>query len=76
VVIGSIFSCTPVPFFWDKGIHGGQCINLMAFWFSNASFNIISDIAIIILPIPVLKTLNLPKKQKYGLILVFIMGGL
>jgi hypothetical protein len=65
-----------VPFFWNKGIHGGHCINLMAFWFSNASFNILSDIAIIILPIPVLKDLNLPKKQKYGLILVFIMGGL
>lgn len=76
MLFGSIFSCTPVPFFWNKDIHGGHCINLMAFWFSNASFNILSDIAIIILPIPVLKALNLPKKQKYGLILVFIMGGL
>jgi hypothetical protein len=76
VLIGSVFSCTPVSFFWGKDIHGGHCINLMAFWFFQASFNIISDIAIIILPIPVLNTLNLPKKQKYGLIFVFIMGGL
>jgi hypothetical protein len=75
-VMGSIFACTPVAFFWDRSLPNGHCINLLAFWFSNAAFNILSDIFIIILPIPVLKSLSIPRKQKYGLIMIFIMGGL
>lgn len=75
-MVGVIFSCTPIAFFWDRTIPGGHCINLLAFWFSNATFNIVSDIAIVILPMPVLKSLHLPKKQKYSLIVVFAVGGL
>jgi hypothetical protein len=72
----SIFACTPVPYFWDRSIANGYCIDLLAFWFSNASFNILTDLMICVLPVPVLKGLNLPRKQKYGLIAVFIVGGL
>ena len=75
-MLGSIFACTPVAYFWEKSISNGHCINLLAFWFSNAAFNILSDLVIIILPIPVLKSLSIPLKQKYGLIMIFIMGGL
>ena len=75
-VSGSIFVCLPVAYFWDKATHGGHCVNLMAFWFTNATFNIVSDIAICILPMPALKSLQLPRKQKYFLIIVFAMGGL
>ncbi len=75
-VLGSIVACLPVAYFWGKTIQGGHCLNLMAFWFTNATFNIVSDIAICILPMPALKSLRLPRKQKYGLIIVFAMGGL
>lgn len=37
--------------------------------------NIITDIATTILPLPVLKSLNLPKRQRYVLMFVFGMGG-
>jgi hypothetical protein len=74
--LGSIFACTPIAFFWEKNIPGGHCLNLLIFWFSNASFNIVTDFIICILPIPVLKALQLPKKQKYILTVVFVLGGL
>lgn len=74
-VVGSIFACWPVATFWDQKNHQGHCINLMAFWFTNASLNIVSDIAIWILPMPALRSLQLPPKQKYSLILVFALGG-
>jgi hypothetical protein len=76
IQFGSIFACTPVSYFWDRSIANGHCINLLAFWFSNASLNIVTDLMICVLPVPVLKGLNLPRKQKYGLIAVFIVGGL
>lgn len=75
-ILGAAFSCTPVSFFWQRTIKGGHCINLLAFWFTNATFNIVSDMAIVILPMPVLKGLHLPKKQKFSLIFVFAVGGL
>ena len=74
-VLGSVLACTPVSSFWNRNNRQGHCINLMAFWFTNASFNIVSDIAIWTLPMPVLKSLQLPRRQKYSLILVFALGG-
>ncbi|KKY20014.1 putative pth11-like integral membrane protein [Phaeomoniella chlamydospora] len=68
-----LFMCTPVKYFWDKSIKG-TCLNNSAVYFSTASFNIISDIVIICIPIPVVKSLQLPKRQKIGLGLIFGVG--
>lgn len=69
-------SCLPVPFYWDKSIEGGRCVSLVAFWFALAAFNIVTDLSVWLLPMPVLKSLQLPRKQKYSLIGVFALGGL
>jgi hypothetical protein len=44
-------------------------------WYFNAGSNIVTDIAIMILPMPVIKNLSLPCRQKYLLMGVFAMGG-
>jgi hypothetical protein len=72
--IASILTCYPVAYFWDKSIKGGHCLNLLAYWFSNAGMNIATDLALYIMPIPVLNSLQLPRRQKYGLMLVFAVG--
>ena len=69
-------ACTPVAFFWDRSIEGGHCINFTALWFSFSIFSIVTDLAIFVLPIPVLWNLQLPRKQKMGLIAAFAFGGL
>ncbi|ORY11593.1 hypothetical protein BCR34DRAFT_447226, partial [Clohesyomyces aquaticus] len=71
---GSVFMCTPIEFFWNKSIKGGSCLNQFVVWFLNAGVNIAQDIAIIILPIPVLRSLNIPKAQKRALIGIFALG--
>ena len=75
-VFSSIFGCMPVAYFWDKTIKGGHCMNQYAVWFTSAAVNIVTDFAIIILPMPVLWRLNMPLKQKRALMLVFALGGL
>ncbi|MCJ1309040.1 hypothetical protein MMC25_002695 [Agyrium rufum] len=70
----SVFTCVPVAAFWDKSIEGARCFNTMAYWFSNAALNIVTDIIILTLPIPALRSLRLPRKQKYGLIGIFGVG--
>lgn len=44
--------------------------------FFNSSFNIATDIATALLPLPVTKSLNLPKRQRYILMSVFGLGGI
>ncbi|KAK5095546.1 hypothetical protein LTR70_003469 [Exophiala xenobiotica] len=51
-------------------------MNLLAFWYCNSAFNIITDIIVVAIPISVLKSLQIPKRQKYGLVGVFALGGL
>lgn len=73
--IGTSLACTPTAYFWDRSIQGGHCFNLAAFWLTNSIVTIVTDIALCLLPMPLLWTLNLPHWQKFTLLLVFILGG-
>lgn len=72
-IFGFMFMCRPVPFFWNKSI-SGHCMNPKFVYFTNAPFNIITDFVLFGLPVPILSTLQLPQRQKYGLIVLFAMG--
>ncbi|KEQ60632.1 uncharacterized protein M437DRAFT_27966, partial [Aureobasidium melanogenum CBS 110374] len=73
-VLGSLLLCTPVHYFWD-GIGDGKCMNFEAKWFSDAAVSIVTDFILLSIPIIFLKGLNLPYRQKAGLIAVFALGG-
>ncbi|KAL1651842.1 hypothetical protein SLS61_005213 [Didymella pomorum] len=72
-VFGSIFACVPVQAFWTK--EKAHCIDQFAMWFTNAAINISTDFAIILLPMPVIRRLQLGKRQKSALIGIFAVGG-
>ncbi|KAJ4297853.1 hypothetical protein N0V90_005752 [Kalmusia sp. IMI 367209] len=74
-LFGSIFLCFPVAFFWDKSIANGKCLNQEVIWFTNASVNIAQDVVILFLPMTVLRSLDIPRRQKRALIVVFGIGG-
>ncbi|KAI5274456.1 hypothetical protein E4T47_02638 [Aureobasidium subglaciale] len=73
-ILGSFFLCTPVHYFWER-VGEAKCMNLKAKWFVDAAVNIITDLIILSMPMPYLKGLNLPKRQRVGLIVVFALGG-
>ncbi|PVI04147.1 hypothetical protein DM02DRAFT_640189 [Periconia macrospinosa] len=73
-VFGSVFACFPVDAFWLK-TKEATCLNQRAMWFTNAAINIFTDLVIIILPMPVVRSLNLEKRQKQALIAIFAIGG-
>lgn len=70
----AIFACIPVSYFWNSNIDG-HCLDRFAVWFANAGINIATDIATVVLPLPIVKSLNLPPRQKYALMGVFALGG-
>ncbi|KAG4435113.1 hypothetical protein IFR05_009400 [Cadophora sp. M221] len=65
--------CMPVASFWDPTIQG-KCIPFLPIWYTYAVVNIITDFSIFILPLPALKSLQLPKKQKIILFVIFGLG--
>jgi hypothetical protein len=69
----SIFPCVPIRRFWDKSIPG-HCLAFTPIWFTNASLNIATDLAIFVLPQRTIYALSLPKGQKISLCLVFALG--
>ncbi|KIW20068.1 hypothetical protein PV08_00643 [Exophiala spinifera] len=69
-----IFSCQPISFSWNNQESSGRCIHFLAFWLFNASFNSATDIIVLILPIPVLRALQLPSQQLCILSCVFVLG--
>ncbi|KAF1356127.1 hypothetical protein BDV97DRAFT_364919 [Delphinella strobiligena] len=73
-VFSTLLMCIPVSYFWKEDIAGGHCLNKYSVWFANASLNIVTDIAIFILPMPVLHDLHLPRRQRFALMAVFGLG--
>lgn len=65
--------CVPVAAFWDTAITG-RCINRLTVWYVMAGFNLITDIGIFCIPLPVIKSLQLPRKQKAMLFAIFCLG--
>lgn len=64
-----------LAFFWDRTIPGGPCINMMAFFrFANIA-NLLTDILILAMPIPIVWSLQLDRHKKIGVCGLFLLGG-
>ncbi|KAM7200850.1 putative integral membrane protein [Naviculisporaceae sp. PSN 640] len=72
-VFVGIFTCTPISGFWDKSIPSA-CIPNLPQWYINAAGNIITDVAVFVLPLPALWKLNLARPQKLALVGIFCLG--
>lgn len=72
-VLVGIFICTPIAGFWDSNV-AATCIPNLPQWYANAAGNILTDIAVLVMPFPLLKRLNLPKQQKVLLFGIFGLG--
>ena len=71
-----IFNCTPVAFQWDKSIDGGWCYDQEAFYKTTSFPNIMLDVVMLVLPIPMIVKLQAPMIRKLGLGFVFVMGSM
>ncbi|KAJ5337701.1 hypothetical protein N7452_004429 [Penicillium brevicompactum] len=72
-IVSGYVNCVPVAKFWNHDLPG-NCLNFEAVWFFNASMNIATDIALLMLPMPLLSQLQLPRMQKFALIGIFAIG--
>ncbi len=68
-----IFICVPVQKLWYPDLPG-HCINQVATWIANAASTILTDLVIILMPMPQLWKLQLQEREKIGLTLAFSLG--
>ncbi|KAJ5548171.1 hypothetical protein N7513_005405 [Penicillium frequentans] len=73
-IISAWANCVPLKKFWDPSVPG-FCFNKEALWFSNSAIHILTDLLILIYPMPVIRSLQLPSRQKFALMGVFALGG-
>ncbi|PSN63289.1 hypothetical protein BS50DRAFT_109155 [Corynespora cassiicola Philippines] len=73
IIIISITPCLPIHAYWDSTVQG-WCFPNAVLWFVNAGLNIFTDILVVVLPIPGIFKLQLPRKQRIGVSLVFALG--
>ncbi len=68
-----IFICVPVEKLWYSDLPG-HCIDQVSTWIANAASTILSDVVILILPIPQVWKLHLRRPEKLGAMFAFCLG--
>lgn len=68
-----VLMCRPIEGFWNPAVPA-SCIPNQPQFYINAAGNIATDIAVFLLPLPVIKRLNLPRTQKLLLLGIFSLG--
>lgn len=73
-VLVCIFQCWPLNAAWDNTITQKRCININAFYLANAGTNIATDLLAYLLPMRLVKNLQIPRKQKIAVAFMLCLG--
>jgi hypothetical protein len=74
VILCGFLLCRPFAYNWDQTIPGGHCNNQILSYILTGSFNIVTDMLVLCLPIPMIWKLQMPFKTKVALTLIFAIG--
>lgn len=63
--------CTPIAYGWDHSIAHGYCANRNAGYLAVGIIDPVTDFFILILPLPVIFKLQIPRFKQFSLALIF-----
>ncbi|KAJ6043681.1 uncharacterized protein N7446_001877 [Penicillium canescens] len=76
VILTTVFQCVPIQGLWDYSIKSHCGVDINSFFIGNAVPNIITDFALLILPLPYVWRIQRNTVAKIALTCAFAMGGL
>ena len=76
VVFTLIFQCHPIAAAWNKTIPGAVCFNIPDYIIGSGVPNILADVVIIGIPIPLLWKLQISKIRRLGIIALFLVAAM
>lgn len=69
-----LFQCHPIAFYWDQTIPNGTCVNQTQLFLATACLNLVLDVIIVLMPIPVVWSLQMSTLRKAAINAIFGMG--
>ncbi|CAI7652359.1 unnamed protein product [Penicillium glandicola] len=75
-LLENFLQCRPFAYIWDESIPGGTCNNPMNAYRFLVSFNVLTGILILVMPIPTVWSLHVSRGQKLAVTGVFLLGGI
>ena len=74
---GQVFLCSPMSAAWDSNlIFSSKCRDVQAMYYGVSISNMLLDVVILCMPMPVIWGLPLSRRKKLGCCGVFCLGGL
>ncbi|KAL2812247.1 hypothetical protein BDW59DRAFT_178657 [Aspergillus cavernicola] len=73
-ILAGCLICRPFAFNWDTTIPGGKCGNQVTSFTVTGVFNLLTDVVVLLLPMPSLYKLQMATYKKITLITVFGLG--
>ncbi|KAJ9143087.1 hypothetical protein NKR23_g6711 [Pleurostoma richardsiae] len=67
-------ACVPLKAFWDYTLRGSAYCQPNSMWWSNTGLHMSTDFLIWALPLPIIGSLRLPRREKVVLLGLFAMG--
>ena len=74
-ILVTVFQCIPVSGYWNKDIPS-KCIDDNHFFIGSSIANILTDLALLLLPTRYIWRLHRTTSQKLALAITFMLGGL
>ncbi|MCJ1263338.1 hypothetical protein MMC22_003208 [Lobaria immixta] len=77
VVFLNIFQCDPIHAYWDTSLlsnPSSHCLDFNKLFVGYAVTDVLLDVIILYLPVYMIRTLHLPKRQKLILCAIFLLG--
>lgn len=75
-MIAGFLMCVPLEYLWNRSIPGGHCININAWYRWSSLMNIITDVVMLILPLPVIWKIQTSRRVKIGITITFATGSM
>ena len=69
----NLFTCYPITPFVEP-FYGHKCLDGVSMWYASCITDVIVDFMILFMPIPAVLKLQLPIKQKIGVLGMFLLG--
>lgn len=73
VFLEELLLCRPLAYNWDKSIDG-KCANVTAAYLAAGILNLLTDVSVLVLPIPMVLRLQLPLRTRLALLVTFCVG--
>ena len=73
-ILGACLICLPIAYNWDHSIAGGYCGNQKSLDLFIGIFNLLMDVTVVVLPMPVLWRLQMAVGRKIVLSMMFGLG--